>query len=63
MRFIYGFIFAVVVLTCGAAIHDNSAGADRQLVNWSNLADFVRDTSTGIYTGIKDQIDRWTKQP
>jgi hypothetical protein len=58
MRFIYGFIFAVVLLTCGAAIHDNiEAGSGKPLVNWNNVGDLVHTT----FESVMDQINRWIK--
>jgi hypothetical protein len=58
MRFIYGFIFAVVVMTVGAAIHDNLAsGSTKPLVNWTN----VSDEGHAAFDYVKDQYDRLTK--
>ena len=58
MRFIYGFIFAFVVMAVGAAIHDNLASkSDKTLVNWKNVGDETQAT----FEYVKEQFDRLTK--
>lgn len=58
MRFIYGFIFALVVLTVGAAIHDNLASkAEKPLVNWKNVSEETQAT----FEYAKEQFDHLTK--
>jgi hypothetical protein len=54
MRFIYGFIFAFVVMAVGAGIHDSlESKSEKKLVNWDHVVDETKAT----FEYVKEQVD------
>lgn len=55
MRFILGLIIGIGIVIGGAYIHDSTdSGSAKPLVNWTNTAEFERNT----YDYLKSQFDR-----